>query len=769
MEASEGSAINEVGALVVEDFYAKMRAVTYKDQDIETEMLETLRTVFGFQTFRPNQESIIKNIVRGRDVFAVMPTGGGKTLCYQLPAKLMEGTAIVISPLISLMKDQVDAALEYGIQAAFMNSSMTAQEISEVHRTLRQNSLDLLYIAPERFAMPHFLETLKTFPISLFAIDEAHCISEWGHDFRPDYLSLSLIPKVFPDVPVAAFTATATQKVQEDIIDKIGLRTPHIVRASFNRENLFYQVKPKSKVDLQILEFLREHQGEAGIIYRTTRDSVMETAAFLVSKELKALPYHAGLSSEERSKNQEAFNRDEVQVIVATIAFGLGIDKSNVRFVVHADLPKNIEGYYQETGRAGRDAEPAHCLLFFSRGDIPKIRYFIDRITDEAERSIALEKMSQAVGYASHNVCRRRQLLGFFGEDYSAENCGACDICSGSVEQIDITTDAQIIMSAISGTQQRFGIGHTIDIVTGADTKRVRQLKHDEIKIYGAGKHKDKKHWRCLVDELLAQDTIRQEGDPYPVLKLTPKGLNVLSGKEEVKALKREDAVIKTKQRGGSDARHYDEVLFGRLRGLRKRIAEEHQVPPYVIFSDKTLHEMCRHFPVTLPDIRGISGVGDAKLERYGEDFIREIKKHLCDNPGIRDREGQTTDTMYSDITGPEKKKKGATVDETYELFKRGMSLEDIAKFRKLSPSTISSHFEQLIRHGNDIDMDRLVSPVKRKNIEKLFLSLGQWSLNPVVEHFNGVVSYEEARLVRALLLRRPHGDGGVLSVSPQR
>ena len=746
-----------------------MRAVTHKYPDIEAEMLETLRTVFGFQTFRPNQESIIKSIINGRDVFAVMPTGGGKSLCYQLPAKLMEGTAIVISPLISLMKDQVDAALENGIQAAFMNSSMTAQEISRMHRSLRQNAINLLYIAPERFAMPHFLETLKTFPISLFAIDEAHCISEWGHDFRPDYLSLSLIPTVFPDVPVAAFTATATKNVQEDIIAKIGLRTPHIVRASFNRENLFYQVKPKSKVDLQILEFLREHQGEAGIIYRTTRDSVMDTAAFLAAGGIKALPYHAGLSSEERSKNQETFNRDEVQVIVATIAFGLGIDKSNVRFVVHADLPKNIEGYYQETGRAGRDGEPAHCLLFFNRGDIPKIRYFIDRITDEGERSIALEKLSQAVGYASHNVCRRRQLLGFFGEDYAAENCGTCDICSGSVEQIDITVDAQIIMSAISGTQQRFGIGHIIDIVTGADAKRVRELKHNEIKSYGAGRHKDKKHWRFLVDELLAQDIIRQVGDPYPVMKLTPKGLNVFSGNEEIKALKREDAAIKTKQRCGSDAGHYADALFGKLRSLRKRTAEEHQVPPYVIFSDKTLHEMCRHFPVTLMDMRRISGVGDAKLERYGEDFIRAIKKHLRDNPGIRDREGLASDAMYSDVTGPETKKKGETVDETYALFKRGMSLEDIAKFRKLSPSTIALHLERLIKDGNDIDMDTLVSPVRRENIEKLFLSLGQWSLNPVVEHFNGAVSYEEARLVRAWLLRRPHGDGGVLSVSPLR
>lgn len=590
-------------------------------------ILDTLKTVFGFQSFRPNQETIIRSIFNRQDVFAVMPTGGGKSLCYQLPAKILTGTAVIISPLISLMKDQVDAALENGISAAFMNSSMTNQELSGVYRTLKENSIKLLYIAPERFVMPHFLETLKTFPISLFAIDEAHCISEWGHDFRPDYLSLSLIPKMFPAVPVSAFTATATQKVQEDIINKIGLRTPFIVRASFNRENLFYQVKPKTKIQIQILEFLNEHKGESGIIYRTTRDSVMETADFLVSKGIKALPYHAGLSAVERSKNQEAFNKDEVQVIVATIAFGLGIDKSNVRFVVHADLPKNIEGYYQETGRAGRDNETANCLLFFSRGDIPKIRYFIDQLTDESERTIALEKLNQTVEYAAYNVCRRKHLLGFFGEDYPGDNCGACDICTGSVEQVDVTMDAQIIMSAISRTGQRFGIGHIIDIVTGADTKRVRQLKHNEIKTYGAGKHRDKKHWRFLMNELLAQDMIRQEGDPYPILKLTPKGLNVLSGKEEAMALKREETVTKRISKG--DQGKYDEALFEILRSLRKRIAEEHRVPPYIIFSDKTLHEMCRQFPVTLPDMRRISGVGDAKLERYGEDFVQKIKMYL--------------------------------------------------------------------------------------------------------------------------------------------
>jgi ATP-dependent DNA helicase RecQ len=594
----------------------------------------TLRAVFGFETFRPNQETIVKNILDRKDVFAVMPTGGGKSLCYQLPALLMEGTAIIISPLISLMKDQVDAAKENGIAAAFMNSSLDQQEISGIYRRLKAAQVKLLYIAPERFAMPQFIETLKHVPLSLFAIDEAHCISEWGHDFRPDYLGLSAIPSLFPKVPIAAFTATATEKVQQDIIRKIGLRTPHAVRASFNRPNLFYQVLQKTELDVQLREFLKDHEGESGIIYRTTRDAVTATATALASCGIKTLPYHAGLSAEEREKNQEAFNKDEVSVIVATIAFGMGIDKSNVRFVVHADLPRHIEAYYQETGRAGRDGEPAHCLLYFSRGDIPKIRYFIDRMEDEAERAIAMEKLNQTVRFASHNVCRRKQLLSFFGEAYPEENCRACDICTGSVQQIDISIDAQILMSAMARTGERFGIVHIIDIVTGADNGRIRELGHHEIKTFGAGRDKDKNYWRFIVNELLAQELIRQDGDRYPVLKLTPRGAAALTGKEAVFGIKREDVKAKERRRKTANKGLFDEVLFERLRIVRKRIAGENHVPPYVIFSDKTLHEMCRQFPKTAFELRRISGVGDVKLERYGEEFLAEIRIHGENNPG---------------------------------------------------------------------------------------------------------------------------------------
>jgi ATP-dependent DNA helicase RecQ len=589
---------------------------------------DILRTVFGFSSFRPNQETIVHNILDRKDVFAVMPTGGGKSLCYQLPALLLEGTAVVISPLISLMKDQVDAARENGISAVFMNSSLDQREITDIYRRIKGNEIKLLYIAPERFAMPQFVETLKGIRLSLFAIDEAHCISEWGHDFRPDYLALSDLPELFPDIPIAAFTATATQKVQQDIIRKIGLRTPLTVRASFNRPNLFYQVKTKAGVEQQLLQFLRDHKGESGIIYRTTRDSVTATAGFLASHGIKALPYHAGLSAEAREKNQEAFNRDEVPVIVATIAFGMGIDKSNVRFVVHADLPKHIEAYYQETGRAGRDNEPAHCLLYFSRGDIPKIRYFIDKMEDESERKIAREKLNQTVRFASHNACRRKQLLSFFGEAYPDDNCGACDICTGSVNRIDISTDARILMSAMARTNERFGIVHIIDIVIGADTRRIRELGHHEIKTFGAGRHQDKNHWRFIMNELLAQELVRQDGDRYPVLKLTPVGTNVLMGEDEVFGLKREEAKAKEPRRNTAEDGPYDETLFVRLRAIRKKIAGENHVPPFVIFSDKTLHEMCRHFPKTASEMRRISGVGDVKLRRYGEEFLEEIRTY---------------------------------------------------------------------------------------------------------------------------------------------
>ncbi|MFP4106763.1 MAG: DNA helicase RecQ [Phycisphaerae bacterium] len=593
------------------------------------DLTPALRKHFGFDTFRPNQELIIRAIFDRRDVFAVMPTGGGKSLCYQLPAVVMDGTCVVVSPLISLMKDQVDAANANGIAAEFINSSQTAHDRREVYRKMMSGTLDLLYVAPERFAMDNFLRSLKQIKLCLFAIDEAHCISEWGHDFRPDYLQLETVPQQFPDVPVAAFTATATPEVQRDTIGKLALRDPLAIRASFDRPNLFYQVSPKEDVHRQILAFINERPDEPGIIYRTTRKDVEATAAFLQGFDIDARPYHAGLDDETRHANQDAFNRDQTRVIVATIAFGMGIDKSNVRFIVHADLPKNMESYYQETGRAGRDGDPAHCLLLFSRGDMFRIRYFIDQMEDATEQQVATRKMEDMADYGGVYVCRRKQILAYFGEDYRSEedNCGACDVCTGEVEKIDATVDAQMVMSAIMRTEQRFGAQQVVDIVTGADTERIRKFNHQEIKTYGVGKDKPKKHWRRIVDDLLAQGCVMRSDGQYPTLALTAKGRDVLFSRREFFVLKQKKTKSRPRQlASGVSQQEFDKGLFQRLRQTRMEIADQQGVPPYVVFSDKTLRQMARDFPTTEGELLLVSGVGGVKLRRYGEQFLSVIR-----------------------------------------------------------------------------------------------------------------------------------------------
>ena len=591
-----------------------------------------LKSVFGFHSFHADQEDVIQAVLSKQDCFVVMPTGGGKSLCYQLPAHIMDGTCVVISPLISLMKDQVDAAIATGLRASFLNSSLSASMKRDVQTELANGELDLIYVSPERFAMPEFMATLKRVELSFVAIDEAHCISEWGHDFRPDYLNLSTIIQEFPEVPVTAFTATATHRVQDDIVTKLGLRSPHTVRASFNRPNLFYKVIPKHNPSNQILKFVRDHANEQGIIYRTTRRSVEQTAAMLLKQGIKALPYHAGLDDAMRARNQDAFNKDEIDVIVATVAFGMGIDKSNVRYVLHGDLPKNMESYYQETGRSGRDGEPALCLLLFGYGDIPKIRFFIDDIADSHERNHAIKCLNDMVHYATVHACRRKQLLNYFGEKFEQKETKetkdkCCDICAGEVESVDATIDAQIVMSAIARTGQRFGIGHIVSVVIGDESDRIQDLGHDQIKTFGAGKDKDRRHWRLIIDNLLAQGLVAQTPGDYPVLELQQAARDVLFEGREVHVLK----TIRTKGKrpkrtGATDSEPYDEDLFEQLRELRRRLASEQGVPPYVVFSDKTLHEMARHFPTTDSELLQINGVGATKLERYGADFAHCIR-----------------------------------------------------------------------------------------------------------------------------------------------
>jgi len=723
------------------------------------DLLDALGRVFGFRAFRPNQEETVRAVLAGRDVFAVMPTGGGKSLCYQLPAHLLAGTCVVISPLISLMKDQVDAAGATGLRAEFYNSSLDGLQRSEVLRRLAGGELDLLYVAPERFAMDGFLARLTAARVCLFAIDEAHCISEWGHDFRPDYLALSRLVGQFGDIPVAAFTATATRHVQEDIIERLKLREPHVVRASFNRPNLFYQVVPKDDVSRQVLSFVRERPGEAGIVYRTTRGNVEATAAYLAGRGVKALPYHAGLDGETRKANQDAFNRDEVDVIVATIAFGMGIDKSNVRFVLHGDLPKNIEGYYQETGRAGRDGEPAHCRLFLSRGDIPKIRYFIDQIEDDRERAVAAAKLREMVHYATVNVCRRRQLLGYFGEELPGENCGACDVCAGRVERVEATTEARMVLSAIVRTAQRFGAGHVVDVVTGADTQKIRDFGHDRVKTYGVGRGKPKRIWRGVIDNLVAQECLRVDDGRFPILKIAPKGYDVLFGKQPFYVLKpREPASPRRERRRrpapADEPADYDEALFEELRAVRRRLASRQGVPPYIIFSDRTLREMAAECPTTPAAMHDITGVGERKLERYGEAFLDAIRPFAA-----RQSQGSPPDSVLREPSAPEPPppagRKGRSLEATWQLVGEGLSLVEIAARRKLTPATVAGHVEKLIRSGRDVDPDALIGPGKRIEIERLFATLGTQSLRKVVEASGGSVGYAQARVVRAYLDRR--------------
>ncbi|MEI8186655.1 MAG: DNA helicase RecQ [Chlorobiaceae bacterium] len=601
----------------------------------DTDLFDTLRRVFGFRNFRPNQERIVRAILEKRDVFAVMPTGGGKSLCYQLPAVLMSGTCIVISPLISLMKDQVDGARANGIRAAFLNSSLLPDDRDRVIQELFSNSLDLLYVAPERFTLESFKEMLCRVKISMAVIDEAHCISEWGHDFRPDYMSLSALVTLFPDLPVTAFTATATHLVQRDILAKLALRTPLIIRASFDRPNLFYDVRFKENPDTQLVALLKKNAGKAGIIYRTSRKSVDETATMLKAKGFRALPYHAGLSDDNRKRNQEAFIRDEVDVIVATIAFGMGIDKSNIRFVIHADLPKSIENYYQETGRAGRDGETAQCTLLFTQSDISKLRFFIDAMLDETERKRALEALSKVISFASTTVCRRRSLLEYFGEHYPHDNCSSCDICLGNREVTDCTRDAQMLLSAIVRTEERFGAMHIVDIVIGSNNQKIRDFGHDRLKTYGIGKGRNKKYWRQLIDELIAQKVIDKSEGLYPTLVLLPKAVQILKNEQSIQIVrvfdkKKEKVLYGTLEAPGGQ---YHQELFDLLRVLRKQIAHEQGIPPYVVFSDRSLHEMASIFPRTAESMLSVSGVGEVKLERYGRQFLSIIDRYCTDHP----------------------------------------------------------------------------------------------------------------------------------------
>jgi ATP-dependent DNA helicase RecQ len=597
---------------------------------MESQPLDILQSVFGYGAFRPYQEEIIATLVRGEDAFVLMPTGGGKSLCYQIPALCRPGVGIVVSPLISLMKDQVDALVANGARAAFYNSSLKSAEARQVLARLHAGDLDLLYLAPERLMSDEFLERLREIPIALFAIDEAHCVSQWGHDFRPEYIQLGRLRQSFPGVPLLALTATADAQTRADILVRLGLGRAQVFVAGFDRPNIRYTVVDKLKPFAQLTDFLKPRRTAAGIVHALSRKRVEEVAARLAATGLKAAPYHAGLADAERKRVQEAFLRDDLQIVVATVAFGMGIDKPNVRFVVHYDLPKNIESYYQETGRAGRDGLPAEALLLFGYGDIAICRGLIENGGNPEQKRIELHKLNAMVGFAEAQNCRRRVLLGYFGE-HLAEDCGNCDVCQSPPETYDATVDAQKALSCVYRVGQRFGVGHVLDVLRGARSNRVLELGHDRLSTYGLGADLSSEAWSSLFRQLIHLGYLRQDVANYSVLKLTEAARPLLRGERRLILAKprlKVAAAKKAPRRKAGDL-DYDAALFENLRGLRKRLADAAGVPPYVIFGDATLVEMAAYLPADGQALLAINGVGKLKAQRYGGEFLEEIKSYL--------------------------------------------------------------------------------------------------------------------------------------------
>lgn len=600
------------------------------------ELLLTLKTTFGYSSFRPLQREIIEAAMAGRDVFALLPTGGGKSLCFQIPALVRPGLTVVVSPLIALMKDQVDALQASGVAATFLNSTLTNEEARSRLSGLHRGQWRLLYVAPERLMLDGWAANLAAWNVSLIAIDEAHCVSEWGHDFRPEYRQLAKLRELLPGVPVMALTATATERVRKDVISHLKLREPDVFVASFNRPNLTYRVLAKDQPLKQIIDFVRKREHESGIIYCASRAGAERVAEALAGRGFSARPYHAGLAAEERARNQELFLRDEVKIICATIAFGMGINKPNVRYVVHYDLPKNIEGYYQETGRAGRDGLPSDCLLLFNPGDIAKQTHFIEEITNAQEQQVARAQLRQIAHFAESSGCRRAELLQYFGETFPVSQCGACDNCLEPRDSYDGTIVAQKFLSCIYRARQasRFGVGmnHIIEVLTGADTEKIRRWGHDQLTTYGIGRELTRPQWAAVGRELTRLGYVGIAEGEFATLELTPEGIEILRSRQKImltKPMELPKAKRVARREGEIEC---DEILFGRLRALRKKLADERSVPAYIVFGDATLRAMAREYPTSESELEGIPGIGEKKRAEFGEAFANEIAAYLENN-----------------------------------------------------------------------------------------------------------------------------------------
>jgi len=701
-----------------------------------------LKEVFGFDDFLPTQEAVVRSVLDGRDTLGIMPTGGGKSLCYQLPALLFPGLTVVVSPLIALMQDQVDQLRAYDIQAAFLNSSLTNAEHQRVMERARSGHLKLLYMAPETLLRPETLVLLDHCQVNCLTIDEAHCISQWGHDFRPEYRQLVSVRRRFPDATLLAVTATATERVRADIRQSLGVPSAAEFVASFDRTNLNLVVRPKTNSFDQLVEFLRAHPGESGIVYCLARKTVDQTADALRRLGFSALPYHAGLDDATRRGNQRAFVRDDVAIIVATVAFGMGINKSNVRFVVHFNLPRDLESYYQEIGRAGRDGLPADCLLLFSQNDLQGLRLLIMDSKDAQQQVEAEMRLQAMLRYAQTTGCRRAFLLPYFGEDYSPP-CGHCDNCTSHRDPAqDLTVPAQKFISCVKRTGQRFGINHIVDILRGSRSRGVLARGHERLSTYGIGREFSKSQWQYLAHQFITQGLLNQDPQ-HGGLSLTTEGMAVLKGRPFYGTQPKTTPPAVTV----SEATPHDPILFDQLRQVRRKLADEEGVPAYVILHDRSLMEMATYFPRSVESMTDVYGVGRRKAEKYGPAFVATITAY-CMEHGIQES------TRPVRVTAPRIKAPGARTLQVVQVFQEGRTVSETAETLGIAPSTVLEHLRRFTQNDGQLDPDRLLEDVtltadEQAAVFDALADLGTSALAPVFDAVGQRVSYEDLHRLR--------------------